>query len=195
MDFKSIVKLSIFSIFLFLTTQAFAAHKPAIVCDQPYALCTSAPCIPDPKNPGGTICECVVQKGKNVGFSSCEQRKPVADKFKATHLISTFSFEQFATKKSLSCPKGAPWSNCVDMACTVDPQNVNRAICSCKVDNTQAFFTFGGNCETTSCNTGFWSGAVAGEESDALRDALDKAEGVTTPTSCSMNKTSDSLSR
>lgn len=96
---------------------------------------------------------------------------PVQDKYKVTSLISTFSFEQFATKKSMNCPEGLPWTNCVDMSCTIDPQNSKRALCNCAIENTQAFFTFGGDCNTNTCSTGFWSGATI-ENGIILRDAL-----------------------
>ncbi|HEX4045526.1 MAG TPA: hypothetical protein VHZ76_07670 [Gammaproteobacteria bacterium] len=188
MDFNHLVKIClVFLAFLFISNAYAATQAPAIVCDQAYALCTSAACIPDPKQPGHAICDCVVNKGKSAGFTSCEQRKPFVDTYKAMHVVSTFSFEQLTTKKSLTCSKGMPWNNCVDMPCTVDPQNTNRAICNCKIDNTQAFFTFGGNCDSNTCATGFWSGATQGAASNALRNALDKAENPVSFISCPVN--------
>ncbi|KTD60922.1 hypothetical protein [Legionella shakespearei] len=142
-----------------------------IVCDQRYALCTSARCVPSPENPDVALCECVTEQGPSVGFTSCEKRKPAYTQYKTLSLVSTFSFAQFATKKSMNCPKGTPWANCVDMPCTVDPQNDKRAFCLCTLNATQPFFTFGGSCNTDSCATGFWSGAT-GEDSELLRNAL-----------------------
>jgi hypothetical protein len=189
MDFNKLLKTTlIFVISIFLSDIYAASASHTVVCEQAYALCTSAPCIPDPSNPGKSICDCVVQQGKSAGFTSCEKRKPHIDQYQVTHLISTFSFEQFAAKKSLDCPKGMPWSNCVDMPCTVDPQNVNRAICLCQLSATQAFFTFGGNCEHRTCASGFWSGATRGPVSDALRDALiNDAVKPVTPVACPIN--------
>ncbi len=189
MDFNRLIKaILIVGVFLFLSNTYAVTPPHAIVCEQAYALCTSAPCLPDPNNPNKSICECVVQQGKSAGFTTCEKRKPQTDQYKATHLISTFSFEQFSSKKSLACSKGMPWSNCVDMPCTVDPQNAHRAICLCQLNATQAFFTFGGNCESSACATGFWSGAVPGPASDALRDALNKVtDKPVVPASCSIN--------
>lgn len=138
---------------------ALASPEP-IVCEEDYALCTSARCIPVPGSSTHTMCDCVVERGLSVGYKSCEQRKPKQNKYKAITLISTFSFVQFSDKKPMNCPKGSAWSNCVDMPCTIDPQNVKRAICLCKMDSTQAFFTFGGDCNTKTCATGFWSGAT-----------------------------------
>jgi hypothetical protein len=167
----------------------FCVHSQAaspIVCDQMYALCTSARCLPSPENPDIALCECVTEKGSSVGFTSCEKRKPSYTKYKTLTLISTFSFAQFATKKSMSCPKGTHWANCVDMPCTVDPQNDKRAVCLCSLNATQPFFTFGGTCETDTCATGFWSGATAGEDSELLRQALVEAiHSNVKPLSCS----------
>lgn len=145
---------------LFFFSSLNAQSATPIICNQMYALCTSARCIPLPESPNDAICECVTEKGPSVGFTTCEKRKPTYNKYKALSLISTFSFAQFATKKSMNCPSGMPWANCVDMPCTVDPQNKKRALCQCKIDNTKAFFTFGGSCNTSTCSTGFWSGTT-----------------------------------
>lgn len=178
MDFSRLASLA-FVVFLVISNAYAKAAPHAIVCDQAYALCTSAQCVPHPNDANKSICDCAVQQGKSAGFTSCAKRKPYVDQYRATHLISTFSFEQFAEKKSLTCPKGNAWSNCVDMSCTVDPQNPKHAICVCKLSAAQAFFTFGGNCANGTCSTGFWSGATRGPESDALRDALNK--GIANP--------------
>ncbi|MFT3742279.1 MAG: hypothetical protein QM752_06395 [Gammaproteobacteria bacterium] len=131
-----------------------------IVCNQEYALCTSAPCIPDPRHSNYAICACVVEKGDSVGYKACEQRAPTQDHFKVRHIVSTFSFVQFSTKKSMTCSKGTPWTNCVDSPCTIDPMDSTKAICSCPIKHDQEFFTFGGHCDTSTCVTGFWSGAT-----------------------------------
>lgn len=149
---------------------AFASPPPN-VCEQDYALCTSARCIPMPGSLTKAMCDCVVEKGNSVGYKTCEERKPKPNKYKAITLISTFSFEHLSEKKPMNCPKGTPWTNCVDMPCTVDPQNAKRAICLCKIESTQGFFTFGGGDDSDTCATGFWSGATP-EEGDILRKAL-----------------------
>lgn len=142
---------------LLLFNTAFA--KP-IICTQEYALCTSAPCVPDPRHPDYAICSCVVENGESIGYKTCQQRAPQTKPFNSKQLISTFSFKQFSSKKSLNCPQGMPWTNCLDAPCTVDPMDASKAICSCKIDHTQAFFTFGGDCNSKTCANGFWSGAT-----------------------------------
>lgn len=157
--------------FFFLTNSFAEEPAKPIICDQDYALCTSARCIPAPGSSTNAICDCSVEKGKSAGYKTCKERKPVEDKFKVTSLISTFSFEQFATKRPMNCPEGLPWTNCVDRLCTVDPQNSKRALCNCMIERTQAFFTFGGDCNTNTCATGFWSGATQAD-GIILRKAL-----------------------
>lgn len=186
MDFTRLLKISLIVFaFIFFSNGYAATTARAIVCEQTYALCTSAACVPDPKNPHQSICDCVVKQGKSAGFTHCEKRKPHVDQYHATHLVSTFSFEQFATKKSLNCPKGKPWSNCVDMPCVIDPQNSSRAICLCELNASQAFFTFGGDCDNKACTTGFWSGATKGAASESLRDVLNsELKNPVSPNSC-----------
>lgn len=127
------------SCFLFLNTGFVQASATPIICDQEYTLCTSARCIPMPGNPAKAVCDCVVEKGKSVGYKTCKERKPIRDRYKVTSLVSTFSFEQFAFKRKMNCSEGLPWTNCLDMPCTVDPQNSKRALCLCTIENTQAF--------------------------------------------------------
>lgn len=161
------------------------AHSTApIVCNQMYALCTSARCIPLPENSNKAICECVTKQGPSVGFKSCEQRKPYNTKYQTLSLVSTFSFAQFAVKQSMNCPKGMPWTDCVDMPCTVDPQNKKRALCQCKINTTQAFVTFGGSCNTGTCATSFWSGATL-DTAEILRKTLLQSVPFVKATRCS----------
>ncbi|CZG35735.1 TPA: hypothetical protein JBE46_08065 [Legionella pneumophila subsp. pneumophila] len=163
--------IGLIAAFLFLNTGFVQASATPIICDQEYTLCTSARCIPMPGNPAKAVCDCVVEKGKSAGYKTCKERKPIRDRYKVTSLVSTFSFEQFAFKRKMNCSEGLPWTNCLDMPCTVDPQNSKRALCLCTIENTQAFFTFGGDCNTNTCATGFWSGATQ-ENSIILRKAL-----------------------
>jgi hypothetical protein len=152
--------ISMFFLLFFISNAVAKDSAIPKVCDQQYALCTSAACIPTPGSATDAICDCVVDKGKSVGYKTCKERQAYKDKYDATHLISTFSFEQFATKKPMNCPKGIAWTDCVDMPCVIDPQNAKHALCNCTIHNTQAFFTFGGDCNIKSCATGFWSGAT-----------------------------------
>lgn len=167
--------------------QAQTAAPSPILCNGKYALCTSAQCIPDPRNPKMAICECVVQNGNNMGFSTCQQRTPSQDSNEVSHVLSTFSFQEFPNKKGMACQSGGVWSNCLDQPCTVNPLNPNQAICSCPlVTGSSSYLTFGGNCDTNTCKTGFWSGAEI-ENANVLQKAFalsltpaDKKWGVLT---------------
>lgn len=130
-----------------------------VVCDQTYALCTSASCIPDPNNPSQAVCYCKVHQGKSYGHAGCSKRKPHMDEHGTHFVISTYSFDDAATKEMMTCPKGKPWTDCLDKPCTVDPANPTNAICMCDVHFNEESITWGGNCDKSTCDTGYWSGA------------------------------------
>jgi len=131
-----------------------------IVCDQPYALCSAAPCIPDPKNPDTGICTCDVFDGPSAGIESCEKRKPFTGADNAQRVVSTFSFRHVKSSK-LICPSGTLWANCIDAPCTVNPTEPSRAICSCPFSSTGQVATFGGNRDVSTCATAHWSATLA----------------------------------
>ena len=64
---------------------------------------------------------------------------------------------------------GTPWTWCLDKRCTVDPANPKKAICACDVVRTGEWITAGGNCNTATCNTAYWSAAPL----DAFSDGTD----------------------
>ena len=176
---------------LFMGTGFAVTQAKPIVCKQDYALCTSAPCIPDPQHPDYAICSCVVEKGLSIGYKTCEQRRAKESKFKTKQIVSTFSFAEFNSKQNMSCAKGIPWTNCVDEPCTVNPMDSTKAICSCKIIQDQAFFTLGGDCDVKTCATGFWSGATIAA-SDLLRapllEALKLSKNPGPNNACSLKK-------
>jgi len=154
----------VFCVFLLTGFQAQAekGDGAGIICDNEYALCTSAPCIPDPSNPDSkAICSCEVNKGKNFGMSSCESRTPVTDSNGVTKTLSTYSFAQAASKPVLSCAAGKPWTNCLDQPCIVDQMNPHKAICTCEILRDQPFLTYGGDCNVLTCDTAYWSAATS----------------------------------
>jgi hypothetical protein len=137
-----------------------AGSATSRLCNQPYALCTSALCVPQPDDPTKAICYCDVNTGPNMSTISCEKLKPSTDANGIRTVYSTFSLEQFkAGKKSMKCPSGTPWTWCLNKKCTVDPSNPKKANCLCDVMRTGEWTTLGGSCDTTTCKTGYWSGA------------------------------------
>ena len=89
---------------ILVATSLFAADPPKPVvqkleqlastfCNQTYALCIKAPCVPV-VNASGDItslaCSCDVKAGWSMGPGSCQSRKPV-EKNGVTFMISTYS--------------------------------------------------------------------------------------------------------
>jgi hypothetical protein len=139
-------------------------------CKQQFALCTSAPCIPQPGNPKVAICTCDVQDGPNLATVPCDSVKPSTDADGVRTVYSQFMLTQFQQgKKGLKCASGTPWTWCLNKTCTVDPANPKKAICACDVVRTGEWMTAGGQCNTATCKTAYWSGAPM----DAFSDGTD----------------------
>ena len=139
-----------------------ASHRTSMYsCKHPYALCTSAICVPQPGDPTKAICFCDVEEGASMSSLPCEKLQPSTDVNGIRTVYSTFSLEQFKQgKKSMKCPDGTPWTWCLNKRCTVDPFDSKKAICVCDVVRTGEWTTLGGNCDTSTCTTGYWSGAA-----------------------------------
>ena len=137
------------------------AAKPGMqLCKHQYALCTSALCIPQPDDPTKAICFCAVEDGASMSSVACNTTLPSIDANGIRTVYSAFSLEQFKQdKKVLQCPNGTPWTWCLNKRCTVDPSDPKKAICVCDVLRTEEWITLGGNCDTATCKTGYWSGA------------------------------------
>ena len=148
------------------------------LCKHPYALCTSAICVPQPGDPTKAICFCDVEEGANMSTVPCETLRPSTDANGIRTIYSTFSLEQFRSgKKGMKCPEGTPWTWCLNKRCTVDPSDSKKAICVCDVVRTGAWMTLGGNCDTSTCQTGYWSGAALSDFDEGVV-FLSKALGL-----------------
>lgn len=131
------------------------------LCNHPYALCTSARCVPQPGDPSKAVCFCDVEEGASMATTSCDKLMPSTDANGIGTIYSTFSYKQLTQgKKVMKCPGSTPWTWCLNKRCTVDPANKRRAICLCDVVRTNdEWITFGGSCDTSTCKTAYWSGA------------------------------------
>jgi hypothetical protein len=161
---------------------AYGFEQPAgpnmQLCKHQYALCTSALCIPQPGDPTKAICFCDVEEGASVSSAPCNTIQPSTDANGIRTVYSSFSFEQFKQgKKVLSCPSGTPWTWCLNKRCTVDPSNPKKAICTCDVLRTGGWITLGGDCDSATCTTGYWSGATPKDFNEASAFML-KALGL-----------------
>lgn len=128
----------------------------AWLCNQTFALCTTAPCTPSTTDPNISVCDCVVVNGYSVGFKPCPERAQSGDKVRSA--FSTVNVN--ANFGVLSCPSGVPWANCLDVECEIDPKNPAVAKCQCLTVKTGQSLTFGGGCSQATCGSTIWSAAT-----------------------------------
>jgi hypothetical protein len=128
----------------------------AWLCNQTFALCTTAPCVPSPTDPNISVCNCVVVNGYSVGFKACTDRAQSGNKVRSA--FSTVNVN--ASFGVLTCPSGVPWANCLDVECEIDSTNPAVAKCQCLTVKTGESRTFGGGCDTATCTSTIWSAAT-----------------------------------
>ncbi|SPM31927.1 MauE/DoxX family redox-associated membrane protein [Mycobacterium terramassiliense] len=128
----------------------------AWLCNQTFALCTTAPCVPSKTDPGISVCDCVVVNGYSVGFRNCSDRAQSGNKVRSA--FSTVNVN--ANFGVLTCPSGVPWANCLDVECEIDPTNPAVSKCQCLTVTTGESRTFAGGCETATCTSTIWSAAT-----------------------------------
>lgn len=167
------------TVFLGYVGYAEASKGTNTLCEQTFALCTSALCVPQPGDPTKAICFCDVEEGKSMSTVPCDTIKPSTDANGIRTVYSTFSPIQFKTLglKGMKCPAGTPWTWCLNKICTVDPTNPRKAICVCDVVRTGEWMTLGGECDTSTCKTGYWSGAPLADFASG-NDFMTKALGL-----------------
>jgi hypothetical protein len=126
------------------------------LCNQSYALCTTAACEPPDGNSTTVSCPCVVLDGYSFGMKTCSERAPSGE-----NLISTFSTQNVNSGfGAMACPADAPWANCLDYPCQLDAQNPALATCQCQLLEKGPSLIFGGRCNPDSCTSTIWSGAA-----------------------------------
>jgi len=126
------------------------------LCNQTYALCTTAACAPPDGDSTTVSCPCVVLDGYSFGMKTCSERAPSGE-----NLISTFSTQNVNSGfMAMACPADAPWANCLDYPCQLDPQNPALATCQCQLLEAGPSLIFGGRCNPESCTSTIWSGAA-----------------------------------
>ena len=154
--------------------------KPT-VCDDIYALCSSAPCQEIPDSDNRALCLCDVLNGKNLGFSTCKQREKQKASYDQVNILSTFSFGNMRNKY-VTCPAGIPWTNCLDQGCIIDKNNPNKAHCNCKIEKGTSYVTFAGDCNISSCGKSMWSGAKINDNLNFI-EYLNQSIGLKNPLS------------
>ncbi len=160
--------LPLIGVFAIVAACGTAGNNQMRLCKHQYALCTSAICIPQPGDPSKAICFCDVHDGKSMSTTPCDKLKPSTDPNGIRTVYSTFSYEQFNEgKKVMKCPGNTPWTWCLNKRCTVNPSDPSKAVCVCDVMRTpDEWITFGGSCDPTTCETGYWSGAAMKDFND-----------------------------
>jgi hypothetical protein len=127
----------------------------AWLCKQIFGLCTTAPCELDADDPSIAHCHCVVVDAYAVGFKTCAERAPsglsVTSNFSSVNVNSAFSV--------MTCPEEIAWANCLDMPCEVNALNPATATCQCQMVEQGPSLTWGGGCDTSTCETTVWSAA------------------------------------
>jgi len=148
-----------FSLFLLVLATGYAAKKNPVVCDSPYILCNAAACEQIPGIKDRALCHCTVWEGKNIGYSTCKQRKIIRQEDGQRKLLSTFSFGGMHYKY-MQCPANNPWTNCLDQPCFIDKNDPRKAHCNCKIERGSSYVTFAGMCDSNNCKKSMWSGAL-----------------------------------
>jgi hypothetical protein len=168
LSFASFLLIAAAAVFTIAFGNEQAAKSNMQVCKHQYALCTSALCIPQPGDPTKAICFCAVEEGPSMASVPCNTIQPSTDANGIRTVYSALSLEQFKQgKKVLTCSSGTPWTWCLNKRCTVDPSDPKKAICVCDVLRTGESITLGGNCDTGTCTTGYWSGATLKDFNEA----------------------------
>ena len=168
LSFTSFLLIAAAAVFTIAFGNVQPAKSDMQLCKHQYALCTSALCIPQPGDPTKAICVCAVEEGASMASVPCNTIQPSTDANGIRTVYSAFSLEQFKQgKKVLTCASGTPWTWCLNKRCTVDPSDPKKAICVCDVLRTGEWITLGGNCETATCTTGYWSGATVKDFNEA----------------------------
>src|SRR4051812_7382440 len=117
------------------------------LCNQSYALCTTAACQPPDGDATTVACPCVVLDGYSFGMKTCSERAPAGQ-----NLVSTFSTQNVNSGfNAMACPADAPWANCLDFPCQLEDQNPALATCQCELLEKGPSLIFGGDCDLNSC--------------------------------------------
>ncbi len=127
-------------------------------CKQTFALCTTAPCERSTKDSTIANCQCVVIDDYAIGFKSCAERAQSGNSLHSNFSTANVNSAFF----TMTCSANTPWANCLDVPCTIDPQNPALATCQCEMVATGPSLTFGGGCDLDTCTSVIWSAAPEG---------------------------------
>jgi hypothetical protein len=109
-----------------LVGSACVAEAQFNVCPGTYALCTTAVCKQTPV-PGVLECVCTVNQGYSVGKGTQAQCPKEGGSTIPSRYFPMTSYQVCQSKPTSQ----HPWADCLDVPCTVDPNNKTIARCGC----------------------------------------------------------------
>ncbi len=152
---------------VFLHSKPAAADKP-VVCDEKYALCTKAECIPLPGDPTKAICFCSTEIGDSAGYKACSIKR---DNDGYEEIKSRY----YPIGSYVQCSNARPWALCMDSPCVVDPNNPKKAYCTCDIIYNKGDYVLPSDtCDKTKCANGLWSSALAKDVTELDSQLLGK---------------------
>lgn len=160
---------------LLFSISAFAEEPASIsspvVCNQTYALCTFASCVPIPGVPEKSVCFCKVETGYSLGNVPCAARKPTMGPHNILQLYSNYSFAD-PKGNYLLCTTPRAWTFCLDKPCLVNPANPKDAVCTCDIKYSGSFYIASKDCNSYDCTTGLWSSANPSDVDVAIKTLM-----------------------
>jgi len=143
------------------------------LCNQPYALCTSAKCDLVSGTPGDPNaiykCYCDIERGCSMGTQACNTLAPFTSNG-TQYIFSTYNPKQLNQGYSLvTCPASGTLINCLNKICTVDPKDPRKALCYCSPESSggSPWIAVNKTGEPCSCNN--LSGATSGAFSSTVK--------------------------
>jgi hypothetical protein len=172
---KMILILLVIFLFFFICIFAFNViyrQNKVVTCNQPYALCPAAKCIPDPLNSNNAYCICDVANGVNYSYGNktCDEIAPYEGNLGEQYIYSTFSPSLLAQGyEAINCPSKGINLNCMNKKCSIDPHNPKQSICNCSITNNhgQKWTTLNKKNTSSSCN--YLSGASTEMENKLMQ--------------------------
>jgi len=166
------ILLAIFLIICIFTYYFSYKQNKVVKCNQSYALCPAAKCIPDPLNTNNAYCICDVANGVNYsyGTQTCAEIAPSEGKLGEQYIYSTFSPVLLSQGyEAINCPSKGINLNCMNKKCSINPHNPKQSICNCSITNNQGQEWTTLNKKNTSSSCNYLSGASTEMENKLMQ--------------------------
>jgi hypothetical protein len=119
------------------------------LCNQPYALCTSAQCTASSQDPNIVICNCPIENGCSMGMEDCSALQPFSANG-VDYIYSTYNPSQFFEKNMnlYKYSNNSQFAMCLDQICAIDPLDPNNAFCQCPLSTNNPWMALGSEYNT-----------------------------------------------